>query len=103
MISEFLHRMKIDQRFRTYYYGLYDSLRLLFRRSYDVTPVTVVQAEKHWSQKLNHVLDEERGALEQCKVEVSARRSKVTWLEQVKADDLQDRNRWRSGLVPLLV
>ena len=37
--------MKVDQRFRTYYYGLYGSLRLLYRRIYDETPVTVVQAE----------------------------------------------------------
>ena len=29
-ISEFLQRMKVDQRFTTYYYGLYDSLRLLY-------------------------------------------------------------------------
>ena len=28
-ISDFLQRMKVDQRFRTYYYGLYDFLRLL--------------------------------------------------------------------------
>ena len=62
-ISDFLQRMKVDQKFRTYYYGLYDSLRLLYRRIYDETPVTVIQAEKHWSSKLDHVLDEERGAL----------------------------------------
>ena len=58
----------------------------------------MVQAKKHWSSKLDHVLDEERGALEHCEVEFSARRSRVSWLEQVKANDLQDRNRWRSGL-----
>ena len=27
-ISAFLQRMKVDQKFRTYYYGLYDSWRL---------------------------------------------------------------------------
>ena len=43
-ISEFRHRMKIDQKFRTYYYGLYDSLRLLYRRIYDESSVMVIQA-----------------------------------------------------------
>ena len=100
---EFLQRMKVDQRFRTYYYGLYDSLRLLYRRVYNETPATVIQAEKNWSSKLDHVLDKERGALEWCEAEIIARRSRVTWLERVKADDLQDRNFWRSSLVPLPV
>ena len=72
-----------------------------FIEDYDETPVTVIQAEKHWSSNLDHVLDEEREVLEKCEVEVSAWRSRVSWLEQLKADDLQDRNRCRSGLVPL--
>ena len=55
-ISEFLQRMKVDQKFRTYYYELYDSLRLLYRRIYDESPVMVIQAEKHWSSKLDHIL-----------------------------------------------
>ena len=78
-------------------------MRLLYRRIYDETLVTVIQSEKHWSSKLDHVLEEERGALERCEEEILARRSRVTWLEQIKADDLQDRNLWRSGLVPLPV
>ena len=63
----------------------------------------MVQAKKHWSSKLDHVLDEEHGALESCEVEVSARRSRASWLEQVKVDNLQDRNCLRSGLAPLPV
>ena len=51
--------MKVDKIFRSYYYGLYDSLRLLFRRIYDEPPLNVIQAEKHWSSKLDHVLEEE--------------------------------------------
>ena len=31
------------------------------------------------------------------------RRARVTWLEQIKADELSDRNLWRTGLAPLLV
>ena len=41
--------------------------------------------------------------LERCEVEIYARRSRVSWLEQIKADQLQDRNLWRSGLVPVPV
>ena len=89
-ISEFLQRMKVDQRCRTYYYGLYASLRLLYRRQYDETPVTVVQAKKHWSSKLDHVLDEEHEELEHCEVEAASRRSKVSWLQEVKTDNLQN-------------
>ena len=65
--------------------------------------MTVIQAEKHWSSKLDHVLEEEPGALEHCEEEIIARRSRVTWLEQIKADELKDRNLWRLGLVPLPV
>ena len=102
-ISEFLQRMKVDQKFRIYYYMLYDSLRLLYRKIYDESPVTVIQTEKHWPSKLDHVLEEECGVLERCEEEIAARRSKVAWLEQIKADDLKDRNLWRLGLVPLPV
>ena len=49
------------------------------------------------------MLEEEHGALERCKEEITARRSRVPWLEQIKADELKDRNLWRSGLVPLPV
>ena len=63
-ISEFLQRIKVDKKFRTCHYGFYDSLRLLYRRIYDETPVMVIQAEKHWLSKLDHVIEEERGALE---------------------------------------
>ena len=48
-ISDFLHRMKVDKIFRSHYYGLYDSLRLLYRRTYDKSLVIVIQAAKHWS------------------------------------------------------
>ena len=78
-IDEFLHRMKVDQKFRTYYYGLYNSLQLLYRRVYDESLVTVIQAEKHWSSKLDHhVLKKEQGALEWWEEEITARRSRVT-------------------------
>ena len=49
------------------------------------------------------MLEKERGALEQCEEEITARRARVTWLEQIKADEWNDRNLWRSGLVPIPV
>ena len=52
---------------------------------------------------MNHILEEDQGALEWCEEEINAIRARVAWLEQVQADDLQDRNLWRSGLVPLPV
>ena len=89
-ISEFLHRMKVDKIFRSYYHGMYDSLRLLYRRIFYESLVVVIQAEKHWITKLDCVLEEERGALERCEEEIIARRARVTWLEQTKADELND-------------
>ena len=89
-ISEFLHRMKVDKIFRSYYYGLYDSLRLLYRRIYDESSVIVIQAEKHWTTKLDHVLKEQPGPLECCEEEITARRARASWLEQIKADELND-------------
>ena len=102
-ISEFLQRLKDDQKFRTYYHGLYDSLRLLYRRIYDESLVRVIQAEKRRSSKLDHVLKEEPGALEFYEEEITARKSRITWLEQIKAHELKDRNLWSSGMVPLPV
>ena len=87
--------MKDDQKFRTYYYRMYDLLRLLYRRIYDESPVTIIQAEKHWLSKLDHGLEEERGALERCEEEITARRARFAWYEQIKADELKDRNLWR--------
>ena len=69
----------------------------------DESPLTVIQAEKHWSSKLDHVLEEERGALEGCEEESTARRARVAWLEQIKTDELMDRNLWKSGLITLPV
>ena len=34
---------------------------------------------------------------------IVARRSRVAWLEKIKGDELNNRNLWRSGLVPLPV
>ena len=39
--------------------------------------------------------------MEQCEEESIVRRARVTWLEQDKADELGDRNQWRTGLLPL--
>ena len=58
----------------------------------DCSSLVVIQAEKKWSSKLDRVLDEECGALERCEEEIVFRRARVVWLEQVKADDLGDRN-----------
>ena len=55
-ISEFLHRMKVDQKFRSYYYSLFDFLKMLYRKIYSL--VIVIQADMHWSSKLDHVLEE---------------------------------------------
>ena len=52
-ISEFLHRMKVDKIFRSYYHGLYDSLCLLYRRIFDKPSLVVVQSEKQWTWRID--------------------------------------------------
>ena len=100
-ISDFFNRMKTDARFRNYYLTVYDALRILHKRIFDEPPDIIVQSDEHWISKLEIALKEERRALERCQVEIVARQSRVSWLEQVQADDLGDRYHWRQGLDPL--
>ena len=65
--------------------------------------MVVIKAEKHWTTQLDCIQEEERGALKLCEEEIVARRARVTWWEQIITDELNDRNLWRSGLVPLPV
>ena len=83
--------MKTDSRFRNYYLSVYDALRILHKRIFDEPPDIIVQSEERWNSKLEIPLEEERGALERCQVEIVARQSRVSWLELVQADDLGDR------------
>ena len=100
-ISDFFNRMKSDARFRNYYLTVYDALRILHRRIFDEPPDIIVQSDEHWSSKLEIALEEERRALERCQVEIIARQSRVSWLEQVQEDEFGDRYHWRQGLIPL--
>ena len=100
-ISDFFNRMKTDARFRNYYLTVYDALRILHRRIFDEPSDIIVQSDEHWSSKLEVVLEEERRALERCQEEIISRQSRLSWLEQVQADELRDRYHWRQGLVPL--
>ena len=65
--------MKTDSRFRTYYHSVYDAVRLLHKRIFDVSSDVIVESERKWRSKLEIALDEERGALERCEVEIVAR------------------------------
>ena len=71
-ITEFLLRMKDDQKFQSYYHGLYDSLQLLYKQIFDRPSLVVIQAEKKLASKIDHILEEERGALEQCEKKASS-------------------------------
>ena len=64
--------MKDDQKFQSYYHGLYDSLQLLYKQIFDRPSLVVIQAEKKLASKIDHILEEERGALEQCEKKASS-------------------------------
>ena len=81
----------MDLFFRNYYFGLYDSLRLLHLRIFDRPAIVVSEAEKKWSSKIDNVLEEERKALERCEEEIIIRRARVEHLEGIRLDDQGDR------------
>ena len=56
-ITEFLNRMKKDSRFRLYYHGVYDAVRLLHKRIFDFPSDVVVASENKWKTKLEIALD----------------------------------------------
>ena len=56
-IAKFLKRMNSNLFFRNYYFGLYDSLRLLHLMIFYRPAIVVSEAEKKWSSKLDNVLD----------------------------------------------
>ena len=72
-IAEFLDRMKVDMYFQSYYLSLYDTLRLLNKRIFDFPLLVVIEAEKKWSLKLDHVLDKEHRTLERCEDKIVVR------------------------------
>ena len=94
-IVSFLTRMKTKVYFRNYYISIYDSLRLLHQRIFDCPSLVVAEAEKKWTTKLYNVLDEERRTLERYEDEIVTRREQVAYLENLKTNDLGDRNQWR--------
>ena len=87
--------------FRSYYHGIYDTLRLLYKMIFNQKSLVVFEAEKKGTSKLDRMLDQERGVLEICEEEIIARRARVMHLEKVRADNLGDRNQWRTGLPSL--
>ena len=100
-IEQFFKRMISDLFFKNYYFGLYDSLRLLHLRIFDQPAIVVSEVEKKWSSKINNLLEEERKALERCKEEIIIRSARVEHLEGIKSDDQGDQNQWRKK-VPVL-
>ena len=87
--------MILDLFFRNYYFGLYDSLRLLHQRIFDPPAIVISEVEKKWSLKIDNVLEEERKPLEKCEEEIIIRRARVEHIEGIKSYDQGDRNQWR--------
>ena len=102
-IEQFFQRMISDLFFRNYYFGFYDSLRLLHLGIFDRPAIVVFEVEKKWSSKIDNVLEEERKALERCEEEIIIRRARVEHLERIKSDDQGDRTLWRKKIPALPV
>ena len=49
----------------------------MYKQIFDRPSLVVIQAKKKWASKIDHVLEEERGALEQCEEESIVRRAEL--------------------------
>ena len=101
-ISSFLDRLAIDPKWQMSFCGLFDSLRLLFLRLFNVKARTVALMELQLKYRVELLLAEERLCLERHEKELAVRKSRVLYLESVTAEsEFAERTQWRSKLPPL--
>ena len=101
-ILDFFNRMNRNTGFRIFYGGMYERMKLIYRRIFDSDPPVNVKLEEHLEGKLDKKLEEERRALDRCEIEVRARKKRVEWMEAIRFDgEFKDRSRWREGVPSL--
>ena len=101
-ILDFFNRMNKDTGFRIFYGGMYEGMKLIYRRMLDSDLPVNVKLEEHLLGKLDKKLEEERRALDRCETEVRARKKRVEWMEAIRFEgELKDRSRWKEGIPSL--
>ena len=101
-IRTFFARMIRNSGFRIFYKSLYDVLRLMYLRIFCEPAPKVNQLEKELNDGVEKVYQEEKKALEKVEIEVSVRRERVAYMEEVRLDwKLKERTRWRERIPEL--
>ena len=97
-ISFFLDQLAADPKWQILFRGVYDSLRLLYLRLFNVEARTV----RFMEHRMEQLLSEERICLEHHEKELAVRGSQVLYLESVMAEqEFAERTQWQSKLPPL--
>ena len=101
-IRAFFARMIRNSGFRIFYKSLYDALRLMYLRIFCESAPKVNRLEKELNDGVEKVYQEEKNALEKVEIEVSVRRERVAYMEEVRLDwKLKERTRWRERIPEL--
>ena len=94
--------MNNDTGFCMFYGGMYEGMKLIYRRLFDSDPPVNVKLEEHLLGKLDKKLEEERRALDRCETEVRARKKRVEWIEAIRFEgEFKDKSKWKEGIPSL--
>ena len=101
-LCKFFERMEKNVGFQQFYGGLYDAMRLCYRRIMDKKAPVVETTEKKLKAAVLQSLEEESEGLRKCEEELKMRRMRVDQLTKLSADwEYEERTRWREE-VPAL-
>ena len=100
-LCKFFERMDKNVGFQQFYGGLYDAMRLCYRRIMDKKAPVVEITEKRLKLAVLQSLEEESEGLRKCEEELRVRRMRVDRLTKLSEDwEYEERTRWREE-VPL--
>ena len=101
-ITPFLNRSKTDKLWQFYFRGLYDSIRLLFRRIFHCLAPEVKIMENQLNERDETLIKEDRDAFRRIKIKVEVRRKKVAVLEDIQVSgEFNEHTQWITKMPPL--
>ena len=102
LITTFLDRMRLDPDFKDNYRGIYDALRLLYRRLYNALAPTVDSMDTQLILSMVNVRDEEKARVDKLMIEVIARQKRIKFVDDIMENgEFQERSRWQARMPPL--
>ena len=95
-LVKFFMRMERNVGFQQFYGGLYDAMRLCYRRMVDKKAPVVEVTEKRLRSAVLQSLEEESEGLRKCEEELRVRKKRVERLTKLSEDwEYEERTRWR--------